>query len=332
MTKNNEAQSKLCAIEEALMYQICAGVMQKPYALSPYGCVCYLACLQEWFQSQRDNDDVIRSRPSHGFVVKPIVEALGIESEEDPAPLPGSAPTASAVSAVSDDPWHGIIADAEDYGEDDEEVEDYYIGHDEDDLDVFEALEMPFYVVLMWKDKKKEKTPTNSANPVLPPGPVPACGADFDLDGYCVGCGAPAEFGYSDEDEDEEDAASDVGPGSSPSSEEEVVWQDPMGSDIEYEEDDPGHAITEEDLTPPRTSHARPLARRTQPPQPPRIRSVLSRCSLQHDPQIPNAVRFDSGHLFTSGASVLRQCFFEVHYDRDSEDEDRVGRVELVGH
>ncbi|KAG8942155.1 hypothetical protein FRC04_003845 [Tulasnella sp. 424] len=227
-TKNNEAQSKLSAVEEALMCQICAGVMHKPYALSPCGHVCCLTCLQEWFQSQRDNEDEdggsrnrktcphcrakIRSRPVQVFVVKAVVEALGIEPEEESAPLPGSAPTASAVSAVSDDPWHGIFADADEYGEDDEEVEDYYIGHDEDDLDVCEA-----------------------------------CGADFDLDGYCVGCGAPADFGYSDEEEDEEDAASDGGPGSSPSSDEEVVWQDPMGSDIEYEEDDPGHAITEED-------------------------------------------------------------------------------------
>lgn len=226
--KNNEAQSKLSAVEEALNCQICACVMHKPYALSPCGHVCCLGCLQEWFQSQRESDEddggprnrktcphcraKIRSRPVQVFVVKAVVEALGIEPEEEAALAPGTSPAGASASALSDDPWAGIFADV-DENDEDEEVEDYYIGHDDDDLDVCEA-----------------------------------CGADFDLDGYCIGCGAPADYGYSDEDDDEdEDAASAGGPGSGPSSDEEVVWQDPMGhSEDEYEEDDQGLVGAEE--------------------------------------------------------------------------------------
>lgn len=55
-----------------------------------------------------------------------------------------------------------------------------------------------------------------------------ACGADFDLDGYCVGCGAPADLGSSDENEDEEDALSDFrGPQNSPLRDEVVVRRAP---------------------------------------------------------------------------------------------------------
>ncbi|KAG8991103.1 hypothetical protein FRB90_001463 [Tulasnella sp. 427] len=236
-TKNNEllnaqAQSKLNAVEEALVCQICAGVMHKPYALSPCGHVSCLTCLQEWFQSQREEDDddfgstrnrktcphcraKIRSRPVQVFVIKAVVEALGIEPEEEPASLPGAQPVAST-SAVSDDPWHGIFATTDEQDDEDDEGEEYYVGHDDDDLEVCEA-----------------------------------CGSDFDLDGYCVGCGAPADFMYSDEDDDgeddEDDPVSDGGPNSGPSSDEEVVWQDPIGHSDEDYDDEQGPIIAEHD-------------------------------------------------------------------------------------
>ncbi|KAG8942162.1 hypothetical protein FRC04_003852 [Tulasnella sp. 424] len=144
-----------------------------------------------------------RSRPVQVSAVKRSSKCrVGIKPKEEPALLPGPVATA-LVLVASDDPWHGIFRDADD--DEAQEVEDYYIGHDDVNLDVFEA---------------------------------PA--VDFDLDGYC---GAPADFGHPDEDEaeEEEDASSDGGSGSSPPMNEDFAWQDPVGhSDSEYNENDQG--------------------------------------------------------------------------------------------